>query len=795
MNIGPKCVYSAARRSTKGPFPPQSYSMRTNLLFAVVALLPVSALAQNDWNAFPSNFPPPATVDAGTPAAPRSSSKLDETPDVPRATTPPPSNNPPPAANTPPPAANNPPPSHSPGTTPKQDVDAAARARTEERLRAAQGLPPQDQKAAAEAGVPGAVNPDDKLPVVSKKEQFLPGTEPHSPSTWGRDLTDPWNARVTASGVGIGLINNTSARLGPEGIVRFSVLGQYLSQGDFPVKSANDIRSGATFAVSYQPFTWGEIFLGYSASANTNDHTAPNLIQALGDITFGIKASKEWTQGLWAGADARLLTFSGVGNQGIDHFAVGFQPRLIGAYDFRALSPSALAILHLNVGFLIDNTGGLLSSIKPNASEEFALGINRYNRFTFGLGLEIPLPVASPFVEYTLGAPLGVKDLVGPDQNAVSVGQVMPQKLTLGAKVTAIKDLTLLVAVDIGLSQSVGIGVPATPPWNFMFGASFNIDPFQRGETKIVDTVRERTLEKKVAEAPKTAKVEGTVIDKATKKPIPGVIVATVGGNLPPVASDAKDGRFLTHELTPGTVKLQATRDGYKEIEQELKLEPGKTQKLELQMESEVKKATFMLTVQSKKKPVNAGVSFVGAGGTQSAATAESTPEPVKVEAPGGTWTVNVTADGYLAKTKEVQVTPGATMNLAFDLEPAPKKSLVIVKDDKIEILQQVHFVTGQATILADSYSLLAQVVDAIVKNGIKRVKIEGHTDNRGDKAFNQKLSEARAQSVADYLKAQGVEASRLESQGFGDSKPVAPNLTARGRELNRRVEFIILER
>ena len=59
----------------------------------------------------------------------------------------------------------------------------------------------------------------------------------------------------------------------------------------------------------------------------------------------------------------------------------------------------------------------------------------------------------------------------------------------------------------------------------------------------------------------------------------------------------------------------------------------------------------------------------------------------------------------------------------------------------------------------------------------------------------NQKLSEDRARAVADYLIAQGIDRARVDAAGFGDTRPVAPNLTARGRELNRRSEFIILER
>src|SRR4051812_47657375 len=167
----------------------------------------------------------------------------------------------------------------------------------------------------------------------------------------------------------------------------------------------------------------------------------------------------------------------------------------------------------------------------------------------------------------------------------------MPQKLGLGFKVTAIKDLTLMAAFDIGLARSVGLGIAATAPWNFLFNLSFNIDPFQRGETKLVETIRER--EKKVAEGPKTGKIEGVALDSKTHAPIPGVLVAMVGLGLPPVASDTEAGRFLSYDLPVGPVKLHASRDGYKDIEQELKVELGKPQKIELTLEPVEKMATF----------------------------------------------------------------------------------------------------------------------------------------------------------------------------------------------------------
>lgn len=74
------------------------------------------------------------------------------------------------------------------------------------------------------------------------------------------------------------------------------------------------------------------------------------------------------------------------------------------------------------------------------------------------------------------------------------------------------------------------------------------------------------------------------------------------------------------------------------------------------------------------------------------------------------------------------------------------------------------------------------------------RFLIEGHTDDRGRDAYNLNLSDQRAASVRSYLTGKGIPASRLESKGFGEARPVASNKTAAGRQENRRVELSILE-
>lgn len=76
----------------------------------------------------------------------------------------------------------------------------------------------------------------------------------------------------------------------------------------------------------------------------------------------------------------------------------------------------------------------------------------------------------------------------------------------------------------------------------------------------------------------------------------------------------------------------------------------------------------------------------------------------------------------------------------------------------------------------------------------IRRVEIGGHTDSTGDEDYNLKLSRERAETVRDALIKRGVAPQRLVAKGYGESEPIAPNLTRAGRAKNRRVDFSILD-
>ena len=119
----------------------------------------------------------------------------------------------------------------------------------------------------------------------------------------------------------------------------------------------------------------------------------------------------------------------------------------------------------------------------------------------------------------------------------------------------------------------------------------------------------------------------------------------------------------------------------------------------------------------------------------------------------------------------------------------------VEVQRDRIAINEKIQFEIDKADIKPASHGLLDEVVTALRQHDdIKQIDIVGHTDDDGDEKYNQKLSEKRANAVREYLVSQGIDAERLKSQGFGESKPVADNGTSQGREQNRRVEFLILE-
>lgn len=105
-----------------------------------------------------------------------------------------------------------------------------------------------------------------------------------------------------------------------------------------------------------------------------------------------------------------------------------------------------------------------------------------------------------------------------------------------------------------------------------------------------------------------------------------------------------------------------------------------------------------------------------------------------------------------------------------------------------------IYFKTGSAEIDQESEPLLDSVVDIAKRCPSVKFNVNGHTDYVGGNDTNQRLSERRAKSVVNYLTAKGIDSARIQSAGYGETRPVAPNDTEENRARNRRIEFKVIK-
>ena len=110
--------------------------------------------------------------------------------------------------------------------------------------------------------------------------------------------------------------------------------------------------------------------------------------------------------------------------------------------------------------------------------------------------------------------------------------------------------------------------------------------------------------------------------------------------------------------------------------------------------------------------------------------------------------------------------------------------------DAKI-VTHGINFDIDKATIRPESMGTLNMIVQVMKSNPDLKFEVDGHTDNTGTAAHNLTLSQQRADAVKTQLITMGIDASRLTSKGFGDTKPMADNATLEGKANNRRVEFV----
>lgn len=165
------------------------------------------------------------------------------------------------------------------------------------------------------------------------------------------------------------------------------------------------------------------------------------------------------------------------------------------------------------------------------------------------------------------------------------------------------------------------------------------------------------------------------------------------------------------------------------------------------------------------------------------------------------------------AKTKELKNLKAGTYTYSvYDALNCNKSGKIIFKAPEVQqkeveddlfsiregtaiVLNNIFFETGKTALLPESNIELDKVARFIIDNKIQKIEISGHTDNIGNEAYNQKLSEGRAKSVVDYLISKGVKPDVLDFKGYGITRPVDTNLTKEGQANNRRVEFFLVKK
>jgi outer membrane protein OmpA-like peptidoglycan-associated protein len=156
----------------------------------------------------------------------------------------------------------------------------------------------------------------------------------------------------------------------------------------------------------------------------------------------------------------------------------------------------------------------------------------------------------------------------------------------------------------------------------------------------------------------------------------------------------------------------------------------------------------------------------------------------------GKNYGIAVKAENYLFHSENFDI-PNTSVYQEINKDIQLKK---IAVGSKI-ILKNIFFDFDKATLRKESTAELERLIALLNEVGSLRIELSGHTDNKGAAAYNQKLSEDRARAVVDYLVKKGINASRLESKGYGMTSPVAGNDTDEGRQQNRRTEFKILSK
>ena len=261
--------------------------------------------------------------------------------------------------------------------------------------------------------------------------------------------------------------------------------------------------------------------------------------------------------------------------------------------------------------------------------------------------------------------------------------------------------------------------------------------------------------------------------------PVPGASVEVSG----PQGFDG--GSEASGDVHPGSYQVTASAEGWAADVQVVELQGDADQVVTITMLAKPA-LVQVVVVGPDDAPVDASFTV---GDSDPVSTSKGRGE---LELAAGNYGVTIRAEGFAVENRKLSLKPGETGVVEVKLRPTQVELTV----EKIEVKGEVYFDTAKATIQAESNALLDEVAQVMIDHPeLVRLRIEGHTDSRGEAAYNLQLSKDRAAAVKAYLQGKGVAPDRLESEGYGETKPLMRGESAAAWEKNRRVDFFIAER
>ncbi|MDH5671995.1 MAG: carboxypeptidase regulatory-like domain-containing protein [Myxococcales bacterium] len=541
-----------------------------------------------------------------------------------------------------------------------------------------------------------------------------------------------------------------------------------------------------------------EVYGGLTNRAMVADEPRPLTLHSMGHLFLGGKVGFQVAPILRVGGGLRLMFANDLGTREtpLDSTSIGLRAGV--ALDLQELPSPVPLIARFNLDYLFDNSAGALEELEADRYDRLGapldkqdevrhlatrvdrlgLGINRVDRLTLGLGVELPFaPVTDfylhPMLEWRMALPSNRQAYDCPffstDDTAGSTASgaddtclneagfdAAPMNLTLGLRVAPpVRGISVAFGVDFALNGSDTFvrELEPTVPYQLLLTLGYDYDG-RPPEPKIV------RIEPPPPPPPPPVKgrIAGKVTNATSGEPVGGAVVRIVGTELTPLATDAS-GAFTTYELDPGVIELQLSHPDYSDgsCSATIPVEGGEAS-VDCTMTALPEQGDLSLRLVDALGAAVANVQVVLTGPSNETLTSDGSGEVKREGLPAGVYRARIVSDAHLIQVRSLTIETRQTARLSLALAAKPATSGVRKVGDQL-VVKALRFSGDSIELPAEAASALAEIADMLLRSPeISKLTIRA---NGGDE-----LALPRAIAIKQRLVESGVEEDRVEANG-----------------------------